>query len=94
VWTRAILERLGHKQAEPTTLWCDNAAARLLVENPVYHRRTKHIDVKFFYTREKFEDGELQVQQIGTLDQLADFLTKPLTSVKLHKNLVGIGIVE
>lgn len=52
VWTRRLLNELGIHQEKATILYCDNAAAQLLVENPVYHRRTKHVDIKFHYTRE------------------------------------------
>lgn len=53
VWTRRLLNELGIQQEQATVLYCDNMAAQLLAKNPVYHRRTKHVDVKFHYTREQ-----------------------------------------
>lgn len=64
--------------AQPTTILMDNTAAIALAKNPVHHERSKHIDVKFHFTRECVERGDIKLEQIGTADQLADTLTKAL----------------
>ena len=64
-------------------LQVDNSATVKLAQNPEFHRRTKHIDVKYFFVREKVVDGSLQITQISTEHQEADIMTKPLDRVRL-----------
>jgi hypothetical protein len=56
----------------------DNESAIALSRNPVFHDRSKHIDVKFHYIRECIEENRVQLQSIKTEEQLADILTKAL----------------
>jgi len=51
--------------------------------NPEFHRRTKHIDVKNFFVREKVIDGSIDIRQISTEDQVADIMTKPVDRLRL-----------
>jgi len=51
VWARGLLQQIGYEQIGPMTLYCDNTAAENLIKNPTFHRRTKHVDVKFHYVR-------------------------------------------
>lgn len=69
---------IGEKCERSTTLCIDNQSAINLIQNPSYHRRTKHIDVIYHYVREKYESKEISLQFVPTHDQLADIFTKPL----------------
>ena len=60
------------------TLYLDNQSAIKMIKNPEYHKRTKHIDIRFHFIREHYSTGEFDLQYIGSSDQLADILTKPL----------------
>lgn len=62
----------------------DNQGCIALTENPVQHKRSKHIDIKHHFTREKVLSGEIRLQYIPTQDQLADLLTKPLERVRVE----------
>ena len=71
-------------------LWCDNIGALALASNPVYHTRTKHIEVKYHIVREKVVNKDIIAKFISTHDQLADIFTKGLTSARfslLHDKL-------
>ncbi|KAK9063841.1 hypothetical protein SSX86_017713 [Deinandra increscens subsp. villosa] len=59
VWVRNLLGEIGFKQNKPMNLWCDNEAAIHIANNPVFHERTKHIEVDCHFTREKLEDGTI-----------------------------------
>lgn len=92
-WARGLLKDLKCEQVAPTKLMCDNMGAKLLIENPVFHRRTKHVDIKYRFTREKLKDGTLVVHKIGTEDQLADIFTKALAADKFKRMRVALNIV-
>ena len=62
------------------TLWIDNVGATYLTANLVFHARTKHIEIDVHFVRQKVANNELQVRFISTNDQIADVLTKPLSS--------------
>jgi hypothetical protein len=64
-----------------TTLWCDNLRATFLSANPVFHTRTKHVEVDYHFVRDRVAKREIQVRFISSKDQLADVLTKPLPPV-------------
>ena len=56
----------------------DNEACIKIAENPVFHKRTKHIDIRFHFIRDHLKKGNISVPHISTKQQLADVLTKPL----------------
>ena len=58
IWLRRILEELQFKQVEATTFFCDNNSAIKLSKNPVLHKRSKHIDVKYYFLRDLSNDGK------------------------------------
>ena len=61
-------------------LWCDNVSTLALASNPVFHARTKHIEVDYHFVREKVVNRNIIVKFISTLDQVADIFTKGLSS--------------
>ena len=77
-YLRRFLEEVGVGSSEPTSLAMDNQAGRDLCYNPQHHPRTKHIERRHFFIREKVEDHTLVVPFVRTVDNLADFFTKPL----------------
>jgi histone deacetylase 1/2 len=78
IWVQALLGELGVIQKIPPILWCDNIGATYLSCNPVFHSRTKHIEVDFHFVRERVAQKKLQIRFISSKDQLADIFTKPL----------------
>jgi histone deacetylase 1/2 len=78
IWIEALLKELGVRQRSPPVLWCDNIGATYLSTNPVFHARTKHIEIDFHFVRERVARKLLQVRFVSSKDQLADIFTKPL----------------
>jgi hypothetical protein len=62
----------------PTTLFNDNQGSHKLAKNPVFHARTKHIDIRHHFVREALEEGHIDVQYMATEEMPADVLTKGL----------------
>ncbi|XP_017696618.2 uncharacterized mitochondrial protein AtMg00810-like [Phoenix dactylifera] len=79
IWLRRLLKELLIPISEPTELCCDNISALSLATNPVFHARTKHIEVDYHFVREKVQSKELRLARISTQDQPADIFTKPLS---------------
>jgi hypothetical protein len=77
IYIRQLLMDLGFKQDEPTVIMEDNQACIAMSNNPITHKRMKHIDVRFHFVREKVESKEVELVYIPTQHQLADILTKP-----------------
>lgn len=90
--TRQLLSDLGYKQHQPTTIYEDNQGYIALASNPVFHKRSKHIDIKYHFTRERVHSKEIELKYIPTEHQLADILTKGLNKlrvVKLRDEIMG-----
>ena len=86
VWLRGLLSELGFPPTDPTPLHGDNTSAIQIVANPVYHERTKHIEVDCHYIREAFTRGVITLPHLTTDLQIADVFTKALTRQR-HKFL-------
>ena len=85
MWVQTLLRELGVKSPQAAKLWCDNLGAKYLSANPVFHARTKHIEVDFHFVRERVSQRLLEIEFIPSGDQIADGFTKAL-SVRLLEN--------
>ncbi|KAK7870280.1 hypothetical protein R5R35_001006 [Gryllus longicercus] len=70
----------------------DNQGALCLVKNPVFHKRTKHADIKYHYIREKLEEGTISVSFVPSDLELADVFTKPTPRDHFHKLIFNLGM--
>eukprot|EP00253_Pinus_taeda_P029485 PITA_29485 len=66
IWMRRMLRSLGQEQEKATVIFCDNSSAIALSNNSVFHKRTKHIDIRFHYIRELVSNGEITLQHCRT----------------------------
>ena len=78
VWITGLLEDFGITLRSPVIIYGDNQGALALVQNPVFHPRSKHIDVQYHFTRELVQSGRITVKYITTKAMIADGLTKSL----------------
>ena len=83
MWLKSLFSELGYPLAHVPILWCDNLAAKSIVENLVFHSRTKHIEIDVHFVREKVEIGEVEIRYVPTLHQVTDIFTKGLSRDKL-----------
>ena len=77
-WLKHLLENLGASLQEPDLLHCDNRAALHIAANPVFHERTRHIEMDCHYIRDKIQDASIVTRFVNSAYQLADVLTKAL----------------
>lgn len=96
VWLRKMLNDVQQKQEEGTELFCDNKSTIAMIKNPVFHGRTKHIDLRFHFIRELAAKGELIMKFCSTEVQLSDILTKALPTQRhvYLRNLLGVTDFE
>jgi len=94
IWlNRLIADMLGTKEMT-VKLLMDNMSAIAPSKNPVHHDRSKHIDTRYHFLRECIEEGKVEVDHVGTEEQLADLFTKALGRVKFVEQRSALGVVE
>ncbi|CAL9000117.1 unnamed protein product [Prunus brigantina] len=77
-WLCYLLHELGVHLRFPVQLFCDNLSTTYMAANPVFHARTRHIELDYHFLREKVALGSHQVCFIPSVDQPADLFTKAL----------------
>ena len=95
MWTRGLLKELQINSTIPkdaTVIFADNQGAIKLAENPIFQRRSKHIAVRYHFTRDLIQQGEIELAYRSTQDMVADGLTKPLGPVKFAQFVKGLGL--
>jgi hypothetical protein len=82
IWLRKMLVGLFGQEMSPIVIHCDNQSCIKLSENPVFHDRSKHIEIKYQFIRDWVQRGAVQLQYVSTDNQVADILTKALPQSK------------
>ena len=82
VWLRQLYNGLGGWSSSSTSLQTDSQSAMAMSENPRFHGRAKHIEIKYHYIRDRVQTGEVKLQYCPTTEMVADVLTKALSSDK------------
>ena len=83
VWLQGILQEL-RQMRDKTTIFSDSQSSIHLCKNPVYHEKSKHIDIRLYWIREKIEEGTIKLEVISTDDNPADMGTKVLSVSKFR----------
>jgi len=86
--------RFGTFVDVPVVIYCDNISSILLANNPVYHAKTKHIEVHYHFIREKILAKEIDFIHVSTEDQVANIFTKALGIDKLKRFRKMLGVLE
>lgn len=96
VWLIKLLTQITDYSIGPVTLFIDNKSAIDLAKNPIFHGRSKHIDIRYHFIRECVEKGEIIVKHVRTYQHRADVLTKALATAKFEKmrQLLGVRSVD
>lgn len=92
LWFRSILIEFGLPHKGPMTVLCDNKAAIHISSNPVFHERTKHIEVDLHFVRDEIVKGVIRPAHVSTTDQMADIFTKALGRKEFESFLFKLGV--
>ena len=87
-WFRKVLQFLDNTQTEPTTIYEDNMSAMTLATHETKPKDcSKHINMRYHYCKDAIKNKEIYLEYINTKDQIADILTKNITSISEFKRL-------
>ncbi|XP_047149161.1 secreted RxLR effector protein 161-like [Vigna umbellata] len=78
IWIKRILDTIGFNRSKQILVLCDSSSTIKLSENPVFHGRSKHIDVRFHFLRDLVKEGRIKLDYCNTQNQIAYMMTKPL----------------
>jgi hypothetical protein len=93
-WIKELLQEIGARNGNPVCIHGDNQGCQTIAQNRRTDARTKHIDVRYHYTRDKIEDGTVKLKYCSTETMLADYLTKPINVPKFLWCRTAIGVKE
>jgi len=93
VWLKGILNEIGYYH-DHIKIFEDNQGCMALANNPQSSRKTRHIQVRYHWIRDKLQDNTVQLVQIGTNDQLADVMTKGLYGPSLNNICRRLNLVD
>ncbi|KAK9673423.1 hypothetical protein RND81_12G166900 [Saponaria officinalis] len=91
IWLKTFLTSLGVHHTRPIQLYCDNQAALHIAKNPVFHDRTKHIEIDCHFVRQHLVEGTIATSFVRTTMQLADIFTKALGKDQFRHILGKLG---
>ncbi|PHT56478.1 Alpha-mannosidase [Capsicum baccatum] len=94
LWLRKIMCDLHMEQNDGTEILVDNQAAIAISNNPVFHRKTKHFNIKLYFLREVQQKGEVTLINCKSENQLAALFTKPLpvSKFELLRQRIGVDV--
>ena len=92
MWIYQLLTEVGLMASLPAKLWCDNQVALHIASNPVFHERTKHIEIDCHFVHVKIQQGLISTEYVKSGEQLVDIFTKTLKGVRVDYlcNMVGM----
>ncbi|GJT51189.1 hypothetical protein Tco_0977346, partial [Tanacetum coccineum] len=94
LWLKRLHSELTGWEEKRITLKVDNISAIALVRNPVFHGRSKHIDIRYHFIRECVENGHINVEHVSGELQRADILTKALPRLKFVTMRQMLGVQD
>lgn len=91
IWIVGLFRDLQVFDLLPVTLACDNFAALQIAANPVFHERTKHIEIDCHFVRDNLIKGLISTKFVRSCDQCADLFTKALDSKSITRLCSCLG---
>ena len=94
IWIHKILESLFDAEIYVTDILCDNQSCIKMIENTVFHAKSKHIEVRYHFIRDMVQKGSKNLKYVPTEKQVEDVLTKPLAHVNFEYFRDKLGVVR
>ncbi|GAU43620.1 hypothetical protein TSUD_185130 [Trifolium subterraneum] len=93
-WLMYLLQDFKIAHTEPIILYCDNNSALHIAANPVFHERTKHIEIDCHVVRDKVQNDLIHLLPVSSKEQVADILTKPLHPGPFNALHAKLGMID
>ena len=94
VWLSKLFSELFEHVKDTNAIFYDNYSGIHLSKNLVFHDHSKHIDIKYHFIQDMVQQRAIRLHHIGTDEQVADILTKPLEKVKFLTFHERLGVME
>lgn len=94
IWIRRLLCEILANELDVPIFYMDNQSAIRLIKNPEFHKRSKHIDIRYHFIREKFEEAEFVLEYVSSDNMIADIFTKSLPKEKFNYLRALTGMVS
>ena len=94
LWIKSLLKDIAYEQKDAMKLYCDNKSAIEIANNPIQHDRTKHVKINKHLIKVKIEDGIIVFPFVKSEQQLANMLTKAISSKALSSSLDKLGMCD
>ena len=94
VWMRELSSDLGNQQSQRTLIHEDNQSAIAMAKTPQFHKRSKHINIKYHYVREQVNNSKIIIKYCPTEEMVADLLTMGIGPTKLNnlRDMYGLCV--
>ena len=94
MWLHQLLMEVNIETLVPAKLWCDNQTILHIASNPVFHERTKHIEIDCHFVREKIQLGLISIGYVKTGEQLGDIFIKALSGDRVSYLCNKLGMIN
>ncbi|GAB4838277.1 hypothetical protein Ancab_039839 [Ancistrocladus abbreviatus] len=94
MWLKMLMEDFGVQYTIPMPMYCDNQAAIYIASNPVFHERTKHVEVDCHFVRDAVMSGVICTPHTSSAEQLADLFTKSLGASRFLSLCNKLGMLD
>ena len=94
IWLRRFLEDVGTKQEQATRIQCDNLSSIMLAHIPIYHARSKQIELQHHLMRENIYSKEIELTYCSTSGNVVDIFTKQVGRIHFEDLRKKLGVVE
>ena len=94
IWLRKLIAELTSEMLEPTVVYCENQSGIGLYKNPVFHDRSKNIDIRYHFLRDNVQKGAIALEYVQTDQYVADILIKPLANRKFDMFRERLGFMS
>ena len=94
LWLKSLASSINVNIVNPISLYEDNNGCICIANNPTSHKRSKHIDIKYHFSREQVQNKTIKLIHVSTGKQLADVMTKPLAANQFLEFRIKLGLKQ